>query len=87
MPISIFPEHVRFVVKGRVVFASRGRCPFTDKISFLHKLGAAAVVIMNNDVGLIHMPKPHGRICALSTDHDASAKHVQYAPIFSTYCM
>ena len=73
MPISISPKHVQFSVKGRVVFASRGRCPFTDKISFLHRLGAAAVVIMNNDVGLIHIPKPHGRICPLPIDHNTAA--------------
>lgn len=51
----------RNAVKGRVVFATRGRCSFVKKITFLHKLGAAAVVIMNNDVGLVHIPKPHGR--------------------------
>lgn len=49
-------------VKGRAVFASRGRCSFTDKISFLYRLGAAAVIIMNNDVGLIHIPKPYGKV-------------------------
>jgi len=48
-------------VKGRVVFANRGRCSFVKKIAFLHQLGAAAVVIMNNDVGLVHIPKPHGK--------------------------
>ena len=44
------------------MFANRGRCSFVKKITFLHQLGAAAVVIMNNDVGLVHIPKPHGVI-------------------------
>ena len=45
-------------VAGKVVLVNRGRCSFLQKISYLERLGARAVVVANDASGLLHIPKP-----------------------------
>lgn len=51
-------ENAHLITDEHVVLVNRGTCTFGQKAQFVESAGASAVVIINNEPGLDHLPGP-----------------------------
>jgi hypothetical protein len=59
-------ENAKLLTSDHVVLANRGRCTFGQKALNVRKTAAAAVVIINNEPGIDHLPGPDAHDVPLS---------------------
>mmetsp|Transcript_14675 Transcript_14675/g.14774 ORF Transcript_14675/g.14774 Transcript_14675/m.14774 type:complete len:467 (+) Transcript_14675:185-1585(+) len=51
-------ENAKYLTSSHVVFVNRGVCTFGTKAKNIHKTNASAVIIINNEPGIEHLPGP-----------------------------
>lgn len=59
-------------IKGKILYAKRGGCTFSDKAWFAQNAGAAGLIIANSDQSIIRMPEGY---------HTVSSEEAEKSPI------
>jgi len=67
-------ENAHLITDEHVVLVNRGTCTFGQKAQFVESAGASAVVIINNEPGLDHLPGPDAHDIVFSVNSIAQTE-------------
>ena len=91
-------QNSHLLTSDHVLLVNRGNCTFGTKATIAHRTNASAILIINNEPGLEHLPGPdahdiqfsvvmipqqEGQLLEAVYDEGASFKHFFFPPHFS----
>jgi hypothetical protein len=78
--------NAHLLTEDHVVLANRGNCTFGTKAKFAQKTKATAIVILNNEPGLDHLPGPDAHDIQYSVSSIGQVSRIEASSVVMIHC-